>query len=179
MFPEMFTDRCRLRKIVPTDQQQIFEGLSDDAVIKYYGVSYSTFAQTKQQMDWYENLLKTKTGIWWGICLIGGEKLIGACGFNNINREHWKAEMGYWMLKANWHKGIMKEVLPSIIEYAFNKLNLHRIEASVEAGNTASKLLLGKLGFAFEGRLKECEFKNGKFIDLEYFALLNQKKNIS
>lgn len=53
MFPEIATQRFCLRKILSTDQQQIFEGLSD--VIKYYGVSYSTFEETNVQMEWYDN----------------------------------------------------------------------------------------------------------------------------
>ncbi len=166
-----------LREILPADQQQIFEGLSDENVIQYYGVSYGTFADTRQQMDWYENLLETSTGIWWGISFMGEEKLTGACGINNINKEHRKAEMGYWLLPDNWGKGIMTEVLPLIIEHAFDTLDLHRIEATVEVDNIASKKLLSKQGFEYEGTLKECEFKNEQFIDLDYFALLNKRPN--
>ncbi len=176
MFPEINTQRFCLRKIVSTDQQQIFEGLSDKNVIKYYGVSCNTFEETKVQMEWYDNLLKTETGIWWGISFHGLPGLIGACGFNNISMEHKKTEMGYWLLPQNWKKGIMIEVIPSIINYAFNILNLHRIEATVEIDNLASKKLLSKLGFEYEGILKECELKNEKFIDLGYYALLVNSK---
>lgn len=176
MFPEITTPRCCLREIVSPDQQQIFEGLSDLDVIKYYGVSYKTFEETLLQMEWYENLLKTETGIWWGINFHCTKELIGACGFNNISTEHKKTEMGYWLMPQNWKKGIMIEVMPSIINYAFNILNLHRIEATVENDNLASKNLLLKLGFEYEGTLKECELKNEKFIDLDYYALITNSK---
>jgi [ribosomal protein S5]-alanine N-acetyltransferase len=176
MFPEIKTQKFCLRKIVSTDQQQIFEGLSDEVVIKYYGVSYNTFKETVRQMEWYDNLIKTGRGIWWGINFHGTTELIGACGFNNISMEHRKTEMGYWLLPQNWKKGIMIEVIPSIINYAFNILNLHRIEATVENDNLASKKLLIKLGFEYEGTLKECELKNEKFINLDYYALLDKHK---
>lgn len=176
MFPEINTQRFCLRKIVSADQQQIFEGLSDEAVIKYYGVSYKTFEETLQQMEWYDNLLKAGTGIWWAICFHGSQELTGACGFNNISTEHMKGEMGYWLLPYGWKKGIMTEVIPCIINYAFDVLNLHRIEASAETGNLASKNLLRKSGFEYEGTLKECEFKNGKFIGLDYYSLIATDK---
>ncbi len=176
MFPEITTQRFCLRKILSTDQQQIFEGLSGEDVIKYYGISYNTFEETGRQMEWYENLIRTGTGIWWGISFRSTTELIGACGFNNISIEHNKTEMGYWLLPANWKMGIMFEVIPAIIDYAFNVLKLHRIEASVEIGNIASKKLLIKLGFQYEGTLKECELKNGKFIGLEYWALIAPHK---
>ena len=176
MFPEIITQRFRLRKILLIDQQQIFEGLSNEDVIKYYGVSYNTFEDTLRQMEWYENLLNTETGIWWGISFRESGELIGACGFNNISIDHKKTEMGYWLFPQHWKKGIMMEVVPAIIEYAFRVLKLHRIEASVEVDNIASKKLLIKLGFAYEGTLKQCELKNEKFIDLEYYGLINNKK---
>ena len=178
MFPEIITQRFCLRKIISTDQQYIFEGLSNGSVIKYYGVSFQTFEATMHQMEWYENLLNTETGIWWGICFQGSNELIGACGFNNISIEHNKTEMGYWLLPAYWKKGIMIEVIPSIIKYAFNQLKLHRIEATVETGNLSSNNLLRKLGFEYEGTLKECELKNEKFIDLEYYALITNNKSL-
>ncbi len=159
---------------MPTDQRRVFEGLSDKAVIKYYGVSFKTFDEASRQMEWYENLLRTETGIWWGICFHDATELTGACGFNNISIEHKKAEMGYWLLPHSWKKGIMTEVIPSIIKYAFNVLNLHRIEATVETDNHASKKLLERLGFEYEGTLKECELKNEKFIDLDYYALVTK-----
>ncbi len=173
MFPGIQTKRCSLRKICATDQQKIFEGLSHECVIKYYGVSYKTLEETKVQMDWYEHLWNTKTGIWWAITFRDESDLIGACGFNNISREHKKAEMGYWLLPHKWNSGIMLEVIPEIIKYAFDILTIHRVEATVEKGNNSSIKLLNKLNFENEGTLKECEFKNGKFIDLGCYALLN------
>ncbi|MEP7251345.1 MAG: GNAT family protein [Ginsengibacter sp.] len=172
MFPEIFTERFLLRKILPSDQQKIFEALSHEAVIKYYGVSYETFAETSKQMEWYEDLLKNATGIWWAIANRNADEFLGACGFNNISTEHKKTEMGYWLLPPYWKMGIMKEVLPHIIFYAFDILKLHRIEASVETGNTASKKLLINIGFKHEGTVKECEWKNEKLIDLEYYGLV-------
>jgi ribosomal-protein-alanine N-acetyltransferase len=53
-------------------------------------------------------------------------------------------------------------------------MQMHRIEAVVEAENELSSRLLSKLGFAFEGTHLECEIKNGRYIDLSYYALLNK-----
>lgn len=174
MFPKIVTNRCVLRQIGSADQRQVFEGLSNEQVIKYYGISFATFEETKKQIDWYEDLYKFGKGIWWGISLKESPVLLGACGFNNISKENQNAEMGYWLLPEYWSKGIMKEVLPEILSYAFSSLRLHKIIASVETENIASISLLQKLGFKFEGRLKECEFKNDKFIDLNYYGLLER-----
>jgi ribosomal-protein-alanine N-acetyltransferase len=52
-------------------------------------------------------------------------------------------------------------------------MRLHRIVAVIEPANHASARLLQKLGFRYEGTLRQCELKNGAYIDHAYYALLN------
>ena len=177
MFPEINTERFLLRQIIAADQQKIFEGLSHRDIIKHYGVSYTTFESTNAQMDFYNDLLKNESGIWWAICFKNkpGE-LIGACGLNDWNKQHRHIEIGYWLLPGKQGAGIMSECVPPIIQYAFDVLEIHRIAAVVEDGNESSAKLLTRPGFSYEGIHKDCEIKNGRFISLHYFALLNRKK---
>lgn len=174
MFPALTTDRYLLRNILPSDHQRVFEALSHPDVIKYYGVSYTTLEATQTQMNWYAHLQEKESGIWWAICdKKDPSQLIGACGFSSWNKDHNRIDTGYWLLPAYWKKGIMQECFPEIIAYAFKVMNVHRIEAQVEPGNSNSTSLLKKLGFVYEGTLRDCEIKNGKYISLEYYGLLN------
>ncbi len=170
-FPSLITSQYRLRQIMPQDQQFIFKGLSHPEVIKYYGVRYSSFEAAKDQMDWYEKLWQDKTGIWW-IITDKNEHPLGACGFNYYNASHEKIELGFWLLPEDQGKGIMKEVLPAIIDYIFANWKVHRIEALVEHENTASCGLLEKIGFTKEGMMRECEIKDGKRVSLIMYSLL-------
>jgi len=175
-FPELTTARLLLRKIEDADKTFIFEGLSHPEVIKYYGVSYTSLEETTAQMNFYNDLLVNETGIWWAICFNEDPaKVIGACGFNQLHKQFKKIEMGYWLLPPYWGKGIMTEAVPAIIGYAFTNMDIHRIEAVVEDGNGESTKLLQKLHFRYEGTLAESEIKNGQFINLQYWALLNKK----
>ena len=79
-------------------------------------------------------------------------------------------EIGFWLLPEYWGKGIMTEGLPLIYNYGFNHLGLHRIERSVETENTICKKAIAKLKFSYEGTMKDCEIKNGKFISLDIYA---------
>lgn len=172
-FPVLKTERLLLRKINASDQSDIFQGLSDPLVVRFYGVNYSTFEATKEQMDWFEVLRKSKTGIWWAVCDINSGKFYGACGFNNLQVKHQKAELGFWLLPDYWGRGIIAEAVSEINEFAFKELHLHRIEAFVESENENSKKVLKKMGFKFEGTMEDVEIKNGNFISLSVFALLN------
>ena len=178
MFPELKTDRLILRKILPEDKQKIFEGLSSNRVIEYYGVSYKSYEDTQVQMDWFDGLLKNKTGIWWGIVFKESSEIIGACGFNDWQKDHKKIEIGAWLLPEYWGKGIIGEAINKISEYAFNSMNIHRIEGIVETNNIKCKRMLKKLNFVYEGTLRDAEIKNGKYISLDYYSKINLKEKV-
>ncbi|MES2071759.1 MAG: GNAT family protein [Pseudomonadota bacterium] len=172
-FPVLHTARFLLRHIVKDDIAQVFRGLSHPQVIRYYGISYDSLAATQDQIDWYQQLLEQKTGIWWGICQRHAPaELIGACGFYEWDQANRNADMGYWLLPEHWGGGVMRECLAAILGHAFQQMSLHRIEAEVEPDNLPSSRLLRQLGFSLEGKRRQCEWKNGHFVDLEYYSLL-------
>jgi ribosomal-protein-alanine N-acetyltransferase len=172
MFPSLTTERFLLQQVLPEDQQFIFEGLSHPAVIPFYGVRYESFEDVKTQMDWYEKSYNDGTGGPWKIIdKISGEK-IGVVAYYKFDPHHRKAEVGFWIFPQYWNKGIATEALKAVIDYCQKQKNIHRLEAFVEEGNVASMKVLDKLGFEHEGTYKECEFKNGKFIDLRIYGLI-------
>lgn len=177
-FPILETQRLVLRQINDNDLENIYKGLSHPDVIKYYGISFTSLEATKEQMEWFANLEKTGTGIWWAICLRDDEKFLGAIGFNDLVRQHNKAEIGFWLLPDFWGKGIILETMPLVCDYAFNKLALHRIEANVDTRNTRCKNLLTKYHFSHEGTMYECEYENNEYISVDIFALL-KPSNVS
>ena len=164
------TGRILLRQLEAQDIENVFKGLSHPDVIKYYGVSYDTLESTKSQMVFFTSLEKEGTGRWWAICSVDNKFFYGGIGLNNLDRDHKKAEIGFWLLPEFWGKGIIREAIPLICKHGFEKLGLHRIEAIIESENIASKKVISYSGFEHEGTMKECEFKNGKFISLDIYA---------
>ncbi len=171
--PTFRMDGLVLRPIGEADQEHVFRGLSHPAVILHYGVSYASYEATAQQMEWYAELERTGTGIWWAIVHAQEGRFLGAIGINSLQRQHRKAEIGFWLLPDNWGQGIIGKVLPAVLEHGFRTLGLHRMEAMVETGNVASGRVLRKAGFMLEGTLRECEVKHGCYISLELWALLD------
>lgn len=176
MFPELHTERFLLKQIVAVDQAFIFKGLSHPDVVPFYGVQFKTFEEAKRQMAFYDDLWREKKGIWWKITERTTGNPVGACGINNYQAAHEKAEIGYWLLPEFWRKKIMSEVLPVMISHVFRHWRLHRLEAVIEDGNETSWRLAEKLGFKFEGRLREAEIKNGKRINLLMYSLLASER---
>ena len=172
-FPQITTSRYVLRKLVATDMPLVFKGMSDPQVIEYYGLSYETLESTQAQMEWFELIYHTRTGIWWAIAdLAAPEQLLGCCGISDWEQDDHCAEMGFWLFPQYWRQGVMKEVLSAALHCCFHQLGLHRIQALVEPDNQGSWRLLERLGFQLEGILRECERKGERYVDLRCYSRL-------
>lgn len=171
-FPVLETERLVLKKVNQDDAEIVLEGYSDPRVNQFMSVSYHSIEEVKVQLDWYESLLAEETGIWWGICLNEDGKMIGNGGFHKWEHNHRKAELGYWILPEYQGRGLASEAITAMIKFGFEDMLLHRIEAEVETENGPSSRVLRKLGFNLEGIKRECEYINGRFIDLEFWAKL-------
>jgi len=162
--------RLILRPFIESDIGSVFKGLSHPDIIKHYGVSFDSLEATKEQMTWFADLEKEATGMWFAVCSLDNKTFYGAGGLNHLSKEHKKAEIGFWLLTDFWGKEIMREAMPLICNYGFDKLGLHRIEGFVESDNTNCKKAMAKLDFEHEGTMKDCEIKNGKFISLDIYS---------
>lgn len=84
------------------------------------------------------------------------------------------AEIGYFIGEPFWGQGIATQAIKMMVEYGFNELKLHRIQAGVFDYNTRSRRVLENAGFEYEGRAKEAVFKNGAFFDELKFGIVNE-----
>lgn len=168
--PKIQTNRLLLRQFEKSDIENVFKGLSHPDVIKYYGISFDSLEATKEQMNWFADLKREGTGMWFAVCSLDNKTFYGAGGLNDLDKEHKKAEIGFWLLPDFWGQGIMTEAMPLICDYGFDKLGLHRIEGFVESDNTNCKNAIAKLDFQYEGTMKDCEIKNEQFISLDIYS---------
>lgn len=171
-FPAFSLVGCHLRRFRPDDLDGVFAGLSDPRVIAHYGVSYENLAATKAQMQWYERILTTGEGIWWALASDSDDALMGACGLNDRDHAHHRADIGYWLLPQYWGQGLMRRAMPYVLTHGFEQLGIHRLHADVEPENVASVKLLQALGFTHEGTLRDVEYKDGRYLSLHQFSLL-------
>ena len=169
-FPILESDRVIIRQFQDSDVANVFVGLSHPDVIKYYGISFNSLEATQAQMAWFKQLEVDETGIWWAVCSKADGSFLGAGGFNEMDNQSKKAEIGFWLLPESWGVGYLTEVMPMIMHYGFNELDLHRIEGFVESNYYNCKKGLKKLQFVHEGTMKDCEIKNGAFISLDIYA---------
>ena len=97
---------------------------------------------------------------------VGGE-LAGGLGLKFTRDPIYRgtAEVGYWLGRAWWGRGIMTHALQAFVPWAFERFDLIRIEAGVFETNPASARVLEKAGFALESRQVRSVIKDGRVLD--------------
>jgi ribosomal-protein-alanine N-acetyltransferase len=99
---------------------------------------------------------------------------IGNLALNNIVRGAFQScHLGYQMDEREANQGFMTEALLRAIAFAFDELQLHRIEANVMPRNLRSRRVLAKLGFVEEGLARQYLKINGVWEDHIHYVMLN------
>ncbi|OAB40838.1 GNAT family N-acetyltransferase [Paenibacillus glacialis] len=173
MITELHTERLHLRKMEVSDSSSLFQIWSDPDVIRFMNISsFSDENQAKGMIELLDELAQCNKAVRFAIIELESNKIIGSCGYNSLDFDNGRAEIGYDIAKAFWGKGYASEAICSLLDYAFSCLKLNRIEAKVEPENVNSINVLQKLNFKFEGTLRQCERSKGKFIDLHMYSKL-------
>src|SRR5207248_1032904 len=115
-----------------------------------------------------------KRSIGWAAEIRGSGPIIGTCGFVRIEPGNLRAEIGGELSPDYWGKNIALEAVKEIVRFGLHEMNLHSIEAKVQAGNLGAVFLLEKLGFVKEGHLREHIYHHGKYTDLLIYSRIKQ-----
>jgi ribosomal-protein-alanine N-acetyltransferase len=176
-FPQISTGRLLLREITTADAADLFALRSNKDLMRYIDRPVAQSMQDALNLiEIITTALKNDDGITWGITLKNNPQLIGTIGFWRIIKEHHRAEIGYLLSDAFQRQGIMQEAITAAIDYGFNVMRLHSIEANVNPANTASILLLEKNKFIREAYFRENYYYNEKFVDSLVYSLITPNK---
>ena len=163
-----------LRGIEPQDFEDIRE-MTNDAEQEHLIGGWSYPATKKHQEDWYQRILLDRNNVRFAIEYEGN-----FAGLVNLSDIDWKnrcAETSIRLTKkAPKRKGIGTDALKSLVDYAFNELNLHRVYATIIDNNDISKKLHQKCGYVVEGTQKDAIYKNGKYHDRSLMAIVRTKR---
>lgn len=100
--------------------------------------------------------------------------VLGGAGLHRIDSEGARAEVGYWLGREYRGCGYATEAVNVLLTVGFTRLGLHRIEARILSGNSASIGVVRRCGFRYEGRLRDEVRKDGEWrASLLYSRLAN------
>lgn len=175
-FPTLETQRLLLREMTPDDVTALLRHFGNPEVVRFLNMKpIRTDEQAEEWLKWMGGFFAARDGLRWGIILHETGELIGSAGLHNWDREARYAELGYDIARPYWGHGYATEVSRALIQFGWEHMNLHRIEADVVEGNSASMRVLEKLGFRREGVWRQRMFKNGCYHDVCIYGLLRDE----
>ncbi|HET6892158.1 MAG TPA: GNAT family protein [Pyrinomonadaceae bacterium] len=175
-FPTIHADRVSLRTVTNDDVDALYRIFSHPDVMRYWGAPpladrNSAIELVKEIHDGFQQQRALK----WGIAKRTDDYVIGTATLFNFNFDNGRAEIGYSLARDHWGNGYCNEALTALLNYAFDELNLRRIEADVDPRNGPSIRTLERLGFQREGYLRERWHVNGEIQDSLFYGLLRRE----
>jgi UDP-4-amino-4,6-dideoxy-N-acetyl-beta-L-altrosamine N-acetyltransferase len=127
----------------------------------------------ENQKQWFQKIQNDKTQTVFSIVIKGQNRLIGCCGLHNISWTNRVGEFGIYIDTAKDVRGFGYgfDALNTLLNYGFNELNLNRIWGEVYSNNAAIKLY-EKMGFQYEGLLRQTYFYDGQYFDSKIVGML-------
>lgn len=101
--------------------------------------------------------------------------IAGVVGMHRIDWIARKAEMGYWLSREFQGRGIATAAARALTAHALVELELNRMEIQCATGNTKSSAIPKRLGFTYEGTLREAQLLDGRYLDLEVYSMLRRE----
>lgn len=169
-FPILYTENFILREIKFDDYKAFYEVYSNEDAVRYQQIKpMVSLEEAKKAVKFFVSAYKNKKVIRWGITDKCNDEIIGFVTLHSFDKANLKAEIGYMLNRKYWGKKIMSEVGNIVINYGFNEIGLHRIEANIHPDNVASINLSLRLGFVKEGTRKDSAYNRytKKFEDRE------------
>ena len=172
-FRELKTPRLKLRALSPGDAQGYLDIFSDpETMIFWSGEHIPSMAEAEDMLRKDFHWVESGEALCWGIALPDSNRLIGKISLYFFSKQNRRAETGYILNREFWGRGLMSEALSAVLSYAFEELDMHRIEADVDPDHGASLALLEKFGFVREGTLRDRWFVHGEWHDSVMLGLL-------
>ena len=156
IFPLITTSHLLLRKLTAQDALQIHVLRSDPKVAAMTGRTPSTGIEDAMAHIYkIGKLMEDNASVYWAISLHDKPSLIGAICLWNFDTENAVAEIGYELLPEFQGKGIMREAIAAVINYAFEEMKVRTIMAFPSLNNTSSVKVLKMAGFKRDSKVHQ------------------------
>jgi RimJ/RimL family protein N-acetyltransferase len=172
---ELSTARLRLRALRAEDAGALFAIFSDPVVCRY--LSWGTWASidvARERAERYVREMAAGESVTLLIVRKEDDAVLGDCTLFSFDAQCRRAEVGYSLATAAWGRGYVQEAVGALLQFGFDAMDLHRVEADIDPLNAASARSLERLGFVREGLLRERWIVEGQVSDSAIYGLLRR-----
>jgi ribosomal-protein-alanine N-acetyltransferase len=174
--PTLGTARLFLRPFAGADTDALFALHSSPRVLRYWDAPpWSDRQQAERSMAACGQMSEEGSGARLAVDRVCDGAFIGWCALQRWNPDHHSASLGYCYSDTAWGHGYATEAGRALLRWAFDTLDLNRVQAETDTRNLASARVLEKLGFVREGTLREDCVVNGEVSDSWVYGLLRRE----
>ncbi len=173
--PSLRTARLRLRAFEDSDANALFALHSSAYVLRYWDAPpWSERVRATRFIAACRQMAQEGTGVRLAVDRVCDEAFIGWCSLTSWNPDYRSTLLGYCYTDAAWGNGYATEAARALLRWAFDTLDLNRVQAATDTRNVASARVLEKLGFVREGTLREDCVVNGEVSDSWVYGLIRR-----
>jgi ribosomal-protein-alanine N-acetyltransferase len=174
--PTLHTARLRLRPFHDGDADALFALHSSAHVLRYWDAPpWTERARAERFIAACRRMADESTGARLAVDRVSDGAFIGWCSLARWNPDYRSAALGYCFDDSAWGQGYATETAHAVLEWAFDTLDLNRVQAETDTRNVASARVLEKLGFVREGTLREDCVVDGEVSDSWVFGLIKRE----
>jgi RimJ/RimL family protein N-acetyltransferase len=174
--PTLHTARLRLRPFADADADALFALHSSAHVLRSWdSPPWRERARAERFIAACRRMADEGTGARLAMNRASDGAFIGWCSLTGWNPDYRSARLGYCLDDAAWGRGYATEAAHAVLQWAFDTLDLNRVQAEADTRNVASARVLEKLGFVREGTLREDCVVSGDVSDSWVFGLLRRE----
>lgn len=171
------TERLILRKFKYTDDEDMLKYWISDPEIQllYCEPVYNTKQKVKELLDKYISSYEKNDYYRWAVILKETNECIGQIAYFLVDSKNHFAEIEYCIGSLFQRKGFATEAAKAVIQYGFNKINLHKVQICHKPTNLRSRKVIEKCGLVYEGTLRHFFYQDGKYTDRLYYSILKDE----
>jgi RimJ/RimL family protein N-acetyltransferase len=152
------------------------EWLNDWQVRRFLAPTLPHPYTMQDEEDWFNRQRSDQDSRIFAILTRAEGKLLGNCGLHRIDWANRHAVLGIFIGdQSYWSQGYGADASRTLLRYAFEEANLHRIELEVFAFNLRAIRMYEKIGFRVEGTRKQALFREGAWHDEHIMAILRDE----
>src|ERR1700759_2302456 len=171
--PTLHTARLCLRPFTSADADALFALHSSPRVLRYWDAPPWTERERAERfIGACQQMTQEGNGARLAIERVSDEAFIGWCGLTRWNPQYRSASLGYCFDAAAWGHGYATEAALALLRWAFDALDLNRVQAETDTRNAAAARVLEKLNFMREGTLRENCIVDGEVSDSWIYGLI-------
>ena len=175
--PTLQTPRLQLRPFSDADADALFALHSNALVLRYWdSPPWTDPGRAERFISASQRLAEEGAGARLAIERVPDGVFLGWCSLTGWNPDYRSAALTYCLEEAAWGHGYATEAAHELLRWAFDTLDLNRVQAEADTRNVPSARVLEKLGFQREGTLREDCIVNGEVSDSWVYGLLRRDR---